>query len=408
MKPQGKKIPFTITACPGSEQLLLYTKGSLGAAEKHRVELHLVDCELCSDAVEGLEMITGPVMLDNMMTEGRRRFGRNEEALAGSRWKIMAAAASVALLIVSSVWIYYLAQVRVSKNLSDAEIIKSHEQAPVVLPQPPAGIQSSSGIEPQKEKEKEAFTNAATWSSVKRNKVSENVEASEAENQSQMMEEPLEAAAVKSDASKAAGGAAGTFSAPVQQAAKPEGTLRAFDNNSNVNEIRYVEGLKTLAEKEEDPADSLLVADRLGVEAKYENDKDKLKKERLSSDVDEMHYVSYNSLLDRGIHYFKKKDYANALDIFNLIIGARNKDENALFYGALSNDGLNRHAAAAASLEVILRNRQSAFYEESKWHLALIRLKEGKKSDATDLLHEIIDEKGFYSQQASLKLEEIR
>lgn len=48
---------FTKTACPSQDKLLAYVKGELGAEERHEVELHLQDCELCSEAVEGLKAI---------------------------------------------------------------------------------------------------------------------------------------------------------------------------------------------------------------------------------------------------------------------------------------------------------------------------------------------------------------
>ncbi len=48
---------FTETACPTQDQLLAYVQGKLSPEERHEVELHLADCELCSEAVEGLSAI---------------------------------------------------------------------------------------------------------------------------------------------------------------------------------------------------------------------------------------------------------------------------------------------------------------------------------------------------------------
>ena len=38
-------------------QLLNYLRHSMGAKETHEVERHLTDCELCSDALEGLKKL---------------------------------------------------------------------------------------------------------------------------------------------------------------------------------------------------------------------------------------------------------------------------------------------------------------------------------------------------------------
>ncbi|MFY0255023.1 anti-sigma factor family protein [Chitinophaga sp. 30R24] len=48
---------FVTTGCPSQQQLLDYVQGKLTAAEQHEVEMHLADCELCSDALEGLATI---------------------------------------------------------------------------------------------------------------------------------------------------------------------------------------------------------------------------------------------------------------------------------------------------------------------------------------------------------------
>jgi hypothetical protein len=45
---------FTTTACPTQQQLLDYVQGRLSAEQQHEVELHLADCDMCSEAVEGL------------------------------------------------------------------------------------------------------------------------------------------------------------------------------------------------------------------------------------------------------------------------------------------------------------------------------------------------------------------
>src|ERR1051325_4736277 len=49
---------FEHTDCLSEDKLTKYIAGKLSPAEKHEVEKHLIDCEMCSDAVEGLSMIS--------------------------------------------------------------------------------------------------------------------------------------------------------------------------------------------------------------------------------------------------------------------------------------------------------------------------------------------------------------
>ena len=43
--------------CLPEKQMLLYIQGKLNSVEQNKVERHLLDCELCSDALEGLRLI---------------------------------------------------------------------------------------------------------------------------------------------------------------------------------------------------------------------------------------------------------------------------------------------------------------------------------------------------------------
>lgn len=48
---------FHSTPHLSTEQLLNYLRGSMSMKEKHEVESHLTDCDLCSDALEGLRKL---------------------------------------------------------------------------------------------------------------------------------------------------------------------------------------------------------------------------------------------------------------------------------------------------------------------------------------------------------------
>ena len=52
-----QKIFETKSDCLSEEQLLNYVQGNLSYEEQHQVETHLLSCELCSDAAEGLLLL---------------------------------------------------------------------------------------------------------------------------------------------------------------------------------------------------------------------------------------------------------------------------------------------------------------------------------------------------------------
>ena len=57
--PKSKNI-FKQTDCLSVENLKKYAAGKFTASENHKIELHLTDCEICSDIVEGFTYIAEP------------------------------------------------------------------------------------------------------------------------------------------------------------------------------------------------------------------------------------------------------------------------------------------------------------------------------------------------------------
>ncbi|NSL87510.1 anti-sigma factor family protein [Chitinophaga solisilvae] len=62
---------FVTTGCPTQQQLLDYVQGRLSPEERHEVEMHLTDCELCSEAVEGLSAIKEKEKIPGWISEMR-------------------------------------------------------------------------------------------------------------------------------------------------------------------------------------------------------------------------------------------------------------------------------------------------------------------------------------------------
>ncbi|RFS26432.1 zf-HC2 domain-containing protein [Chitinophaga silvatica] len=62
---------FVTTGCPSQQQLLDYVQGKLSASEQHEVEMHLADCELCSEALDGLAAIKDKEKIPGWIIEMR-------------------------------------------------------------------------------------------------------------------------------------------------------------------------------------------------------------------------------------------------------------------------------------------------------------------------------------------------
>ncbi|MEM9836419.1 MAG: zf-HC2 domain-containing protein [Bacteroidota bacterium] len=112
--------------CPSGQVLTAYVEGSLSAQQTHRVEDHLLDCPLCTSAVEGLQ----------------QQQPRPEVVPQRSRqrkiWPVIASAAAVLLLLFAG-WQYWQASEpeRLFTAYFDPQPIYGYEQQRSLSPPRP-------------------------------------------------------------------------------------------------------------------------------------------------------------------------------------------------------------------------------------------------------------------------------
>ncbi len=99
---------FTNSGCLTTEALKGYNDGALSNLEKDQVQGHLDTCELCSDAMEGLQLMTEPGKLDSIVAEINENLkdtlpdsgnSKSVKFNKQNRFYYIAAAASVAILM---------------------------------------------------------------------------------------------------------------------------------------------------------------------------------------------------------------------------------------------------------------------------------------------------------------------
>ena len=123
---------FVKTPCLSEDQLIRYTRNEMNAREKHQSEIHLLDCELCSDAVAGFSLIKNREPLEDL----KKNFSSSTESSGGSSRRIWLAAASVALLAGGSLIFYYSGMNK--EALSEDKVLSMVEKPPVATEAPAA------------------------------------------------------------------------------------------------------------------------------------------------------------------------------------------------------------------------------------------------------------------------------
>ena len=100
---------FQATDCLSQEELLRYVKGEMTKEEMRVVELHLADCEICFDAVEGFSLVEKS-RLEKIQTELHHRIQEKlqlaeEQKVIPIYKKWYSMAAAIALLFLTSVYL---------------------------------------------------------------------------------------------------------------------------------------------------------------------------------------------------------------------------------------------------------------------------------------------------------------
>ena len=84
------------------EELVAYSQGNLSNREMHRLELHLINCELCNEALDGIANLDETVLYKNLANIRAKTETKSSISISISRKQWMAMAASVALIAVVS------------------------------------------------------------------------------------------------------------------------------------------------------------------------------------------------------------------------------------------------------------------------------------------------------------------
>ncbi len=175
--------------------------------------------------------------------------------------------------------------------------------------------------------------------------------------------------------------------------------------NSCPYKIVYMEDLKTV-DYSKIYSDNQTQLDKLfqNVSAQFENSEQQKKKT-----ADETVYtVKYETILATALRSINTGAYATSLNNFNLILQYFPGDMNCSFYKALTYERMERFYEAEKLFMSISISPANAFYEEAKWHLAIVKEMLNKTKEAKEILESIVSDDGFYKTQALEKLKEIK
>jgi tetratricopeptide (TPR) repeat protein len=123
-------------------------------------------------------------------------------------------------------------------------------------------------------------------------------------------------------------------------------------------------------------------------------------------------YRSGNTEIDRllfnAFDRYEKKDYEQALGLFEEVLQSREEDMAANLYSGITYMEEEKYQKAKTSFNKIILNNDNMFIEQAKWYLALCYLKTEKNDDAQVILSEIIKEESYYKEMAVWVLKDLK
>jgi len=124
---------FTQSDCLSSAVIQQYVLGDLSDAERRGVEKHLVDCELCSDAIEGFSVMDDKTVIVERTQAINKKIQQSSRRKMFVLWKndaySYAAAAAILIMICSSVFVLV-------KNNPEADKLISEDLSPPLVEAP--------------------------------------------------------------------------------------------------------------------------------------------------------------------------------------------------------------------------------------------------------------------------------
>jgi tetratricopeptide (TPR) repeat protein len=387
---------FERTGCLSEEALLNYVKDKLSATDKKRAEMHLLDCRLCTDALEGMALLS-PAEFSKHTTMLRQRVSINSGAGAAGRvvrfrpWRLAAAATVIGSLATLG-WLTtrylndrseQIAKTAFEENYTSyTPPATSHDTILLAAPEAAEGYELS-GDGPA--------TDASGESPVLSSRYVDDLvdvtgeERDEESPRPEAFDATANATTIRMDtaySSPTSTGGTNTYSWTQGQELKEVETVSASKGRSAKEDRSQQERVKNTDVTKPAAATS----------EEYIAAADPEVKQRL---------------LDDGVNYYQAKQNDQAIGNFNQVLAVEPSNETALFYSAVAYIEQGQPALALVNLDRLLQNKNSAYFDSAQWYRAMALLNDGQRKSAKKQLNDIIGTGSSYEGQAREALNDL-
>ncbi len=370
---------FNQRQCLTHKEMIGYLYGKISQSEKLNIEMHLADCEMCNDEMDGLALMKDNHKLNEIVTELNTKICKSafdsvypvKRSRKFNLIRITAVAASAVIVISAGIYLYYLT---LSKTEELAEMSNSKQSETV-------DNEFNNSI---KDKNTESSNNINKKTDLISNDVTnEKVESSVISPERNIVNEE---------------------SPPVVDKIESE-DITVYGGISNVN-------TKTLKENTDDLTNATLSdinEDVLPAEdekIKSENkpdlnfgyktrsaDEQKLNKDKKVED-------KYKSLRASALFSYTGNVYSEAIHGFEEYLNQYPNDIEIVYKAGFSKYMLKEYSVAATYFNTVITNGTGKYFDDAEWYKTQCFIKQNKLEFAIPLLKQIVSKNGKYKNDA--------
>lgn len=414
---------FSETDCLSSEILIAYSENKLAADEKYLVEKHLLDCELCADAVEGISSLKDKSKLKPAIEEISKKIDNYAQAkrtkVIHFDFRMRMAVAAVLVVIVGITFLFRDILLKQNKDMvaqrtvkesklenKDQEAFVNSEENINSMTEAPAGMDDGSKM---KDANSEKTANMKGLAESDK----ENIPYLPKQNSGSATDQNIQQTFT------------GYFNSTTIDA------TTTWDDSEGYNEILLSKDLdlKVAEDKKEIVAEESQIQSDMAVvtesktsttkssDNKIRNSQKNLKKDSYKQDVSEAPVLAGSGVavadeltdnrFEDGVALYQNSDYSACVNQMELYLEDVPNDNNANYYCGASKYFLGQYDSAITYLSKVLNDKNNNFYETAQWYLSLSYIGLNNSTEASKTLKDIVKSKGSFKSQAEEKLLEI-
>jgi len=388
MKSDINKI-FSKSSCLTNNEMLEYLSGKLSDSEKRKIEMHIADCEMCNDELEGLSNMKDSDQLSSIIHSVNsdidkylKQFEKNGAVKTSKTYnikRIFAVAASFLLLISAGFIVNYYMNNN-TESLADMQKKESTE------------LSEESPVMTEKEAEKDESVKLDVASST----VDDNYNTAVIEQSRENNIDKIHSDKNKNTEDLADDDASDRILQ--EEEAEEDIVVITSDISENRNKDSERDDNK-LAGQDDETAAGEISDSFIGYSTRH------IPKENFKGKKEEA--VKYKSIKTGALLSYDGKVYNEAADGFGEYLKYKPNDSEVIFKYGLSSYYIKDYSNALKSFDKIISSGKNKYLEDAEWYKSQALMKIGKNKEAADLLRKIVLRNGKHKIKASGVLKQL-